>query len=727
MSDSFTDTFGTPRIKESQTEYQYEPGGLNMLDTELSGICVVHASYEGVRRSVSKPSIRIISNPIIKTALGDTVKFERDVESIVDSMNSMKIFNAVNNNPNGSDVNISDSSSDELVSDDDSADSSGNEGIVKNDKNNRNSETVVSSNIKSRELLLDFANTEPDKYRINVGSGFLTTFMGERFVITCSHIVINSAIKYRTYFKIGNNVKMFDMEVYARMPEIDIAIMRFTDTNTRYSMYSNTNNVAANQSLWNCPNLIDVDGIQEIRDHRRASDALADHDSECIDTDSADNSSRDKTTELVSKIQYHIITANCNSDYIKYDYSTHRIKNLETIYSSLVSSLIDSVPNISIPISDLEIFDDIEVKYGKKIHEIVNYANKRSNDYLMMNEIIRKLRGLSGSIITSKMKNCDGVTIIPIGMIVTFNISINYEQNVVIGTIRAIPMDIIMTIVDNCVRKRIDKLMGIQISYTGCIAEENGDEFYAAIVSKNSSRYVNGRKDFWFNPSDMIIKINQHDLNRNAGDLVIDSKKFGRNVPINSYFLYKANTSPGTEISITIPKVYDKTQKKINYNITPIPYNDMFITRLFHQNEVFWRGYLFLELSEEMIRFYDEIGINLKLFLDGDEVRSESLNGERIVVLFNYDRNFNRSESDILRRRNLTLSEYSDMPCTYNGKRGGMKGFKYFYQLERISNRTINHLEELNKAIDQIEKSGQKKITLLLRNRVTHDSVKMKI
>lgn len=607
------------------------------------GICIVHANYEGIRKSKkSKKSNSfngILSSNSSSSFSNDEVNVG-EIDSIVNTFDSIKI----------------------------------------NETGEQNEYKVSpTTNVRDNHDLLDFSNTEPDKFRINVGTGFLVTIMGERFVITCSHIMIKSAVRYTAFFKIDSNVNIFDLEVYFRIPEIDMIIMKFANIQDRSAIYESTSSTS---HLSRIPDLIDSYDIKKIREYQNNN----------------------------YKTQNQILTAIYDSDnikpYIRYD--TIDLNNLDITYSTLVTSLIDSVPNISIPIDGLGIFTDIEKKYNTKIETIMDYK-KNANSRRVMNKIIKRLRGLSGSIIIS---NSDDSKCICIGMIVTFSLA-NCDNVKTQGTIKSIPMDVILTVADNCIRKRINKLMGVHIDFNGCIAEEGDKEFYAAIVRKPSSRYINGKKDFWFSPEDMILGIDQMDLDRSGSELVLNTENYGNKVPINSYMFYKSNTELGSELSITISKIYDQVQKKINFNIKPIPYNDMYVIRMYHQKEILWRGYLFLELSEELLRFYKHNGINL---LMGNDINEESMNGEKIVILFNYN---NTLPSD-LDDRYMNLNEYTKMPCkTITGNT------YFFYQLERISNRVINHIEELDRTTKDIEESGQKKITIVLKNRSTKEQIKL--
>jgi hypothetical protein len=667
------------------------PDSLDSLD---SGVCVVRAGYEGMRRSSNISDVSsILSTPIHSTESVKPVQKFDEIDSIAKTMDSMSL-NEEQNKLNKTAL----------------------------------SKAVLNKTVLTRDLILDFSNVEPDRYVITKGGGIIITVMGERFVLTCSHIMMRSGTWFRAYFKIDDSVEIFDLNVHTRIPELDMIIMRFSQPEDRYAMYdprATADAVGHKSRLRLIRDIVSISNFQMIRDYRITVSNIMRGDMRGDDTDD------------VPEISNVIVSPSNNPDAGEFQVKHIEIGQYQTIYSNLVTNLIDSVPIISIPLESMYgviKLNEIEEKYGKKIKDAVDYQNKRSIDYVIMNQVHKLLAGLSGSIIYSKLKSRDRYgTSIPIGQIVTFNIgltNVDGEEPRVVAEIRAVPLDVMLNVVDNCLRRRSDKIMGIQVSYTGCIAEEDGgDEFDAAIINENSSRYVNGRKDFWFNKSDLIIKIDQIPLERDGSDLIIDAEQYGR-VPINGYFFYKANTNPGTEIGVMIPKLYEDAHKKINFNIMPTPYSDMFRIRPFHQKEILWKGYIFLEVSEELLRFYSEIGIDLRMFENDEEMYRTSANGERVVIIFNYDRCFDElgdskrfvpSTTNIMRRY-LSLNEYRAMPCT-----AVEDGHRYFYELEKVSNRSVNHIDELDRIIDQIDKVGQKKITLLLRNRLTDESVRMNI
>ena len=687
--------------QSSTIRISYDSGGgygedPNEFDvTEDSGLCVVRAGYEGTRKS--QPS-----NAMTDYSTRMSIPMRTKSPSIISSRNSSK-FNEME-----SIVNAMDSMKIEGENDDsDSSDNSANV-VEKSDKR-----------VMVRDLLLDFSNRSPNRFVINRGGGIIMTIMNERFVITCAHITMRSCSWFRAYFKIGDEIEAFNIVPYSRIYELDLMVMRFESAADRFGLYdpdldiSNSDPVIT--KLQFVPDVVRVDDFEAIRTYRNSLSMLNQY---------RPRPNNEENEVEPPPIKFVIKNPTNNPDNKTFEIREIGINSVQTIYSTLYTRMIDSVPIVSVPISDISGLPEIraiEEKYQKKLEEAIDLENKRSIDYTLVNSVYRALAGLSGSLIYSKMGH--NTQVVPIGMIVTFNMRI--ENNKLVTDVRAVPIDVMLIVVDNCIRRQINRVMGIQIAYTGCVAEEEtGEEFNAAVVSDNSARYVNGRKDFWFNRSDLVLKIDLKSLERENSELIIDSEEFGR-VPINAYLFYRSNTTPNSEIGVMIPKLYEESHKKINYQIRPIAYTDMFTTRIFHQKEIIWRGYVFLELSEEMIRFYSDIGIELQMFENNEEMYRTSTNGERIVLLFNYNRCLeDPSECGRLNEityRYLTQEEYQDMPCT------DRDGGRFFYQLEKVSNRTIGHLEELDRIIDQIDRAQQKKITLLLRNRVTMRATRLRI
>lgn len=519
--------------------------------------------------------------------------------------------------------------------------------------------------IDNNENMLDFLNLNPDRAKIDEGCGFVVEVLDSIYIITCSHIVVRSASRYTAHFLIDQKTVCCNLEVHCRIPELDIAIMK----------PSNSDIIKSVPKI-----VIDRQCIQDYLTKR-------------IDLERST-----RTSEIPGTI-----TVPCIKDG-RVRIERTEFDSFEIVHSQIITSLINSVPNISIPVESLDIFDDIEEKYGKTIKDIgmsdgaSDGKSDESKDRTMLAEVIARIKGFSGSLV-----RIDGAHA---GIVMT--IDMDETDRGMICSIKVLPIDIVLTIVDNSVRRHMTNIMGVQIDYGVFEASENGHEFHVISVLENSNRYTNGMKDFWFTKDDIVLSMDQMDFAFNGRDNVLEITPYGTEMPINAYALCKANFDPNTEIGVTIPRMYDRSQKRITFNIMPVPYNDMYTIRIYHSKEIYWYGFLFVELSEEMIRFYESIGMEL---LNSHQHCRTSANGEKIVLLFNYDSRQKRAIDMLYARTRYPSTDDYRKVVQANQKDGKY----YFYHLEKVSGRNVNSLDDLHRIIKQIGTTKQKKVTLQIK------------
>lgn len=453
-----------------------------------------------------------------------------------------------------------------------------------------NSRSNISNKSKSIDLdlnpIFDFANTEPDRYRINIGAGFLIRYIDSIYVTTCSNTVIGST-RYVAILDFDHTIKTVRIEVHRRIPEIDTVVMRLAE-----------------------PLDLDLD--------------------------------LDLNTILDPKYQNNIIIPKVIDKSMTLE--TLNIIKISTVYTSLVSSQIQYIPNLSI---ELDIDAD--------------------------------LKGISGSIVVSDK---------PIGMVIIKK-----------TTIRAVEFDLMFGIIINSLNNRLFE--GIQLSYIACEAELNGIDINVGVINSISTypNGINGKKDLFFKEQDVVIKIDDFKFkNLDDRELTIDSADLDqKSIPINSYLMRRSVYNPDSNPSITLLK-----NKILTYSVKPIAYSDMFYVRPFHQTEIVWKNNVFLEMSEELIRFYRSIGINININSLNQQSR------DKMVILFNYKKPISPDVLD--KSRYMSFLEYKNMPEHLGSK---SKSEFYFYKLERVSNKSISNIVDLDQTIKSI--SSYKKTTLILK------------
>ncbi len=244
---------------------------------------------------------------------------------------------------------------------------------------------------------------------------------------------------------------------------------------------------------------------------------------------------------------------------------------------------------------------------------------------------------------------------------------------------KALPLFFVDIVVKNCVMKKCDNVMGIQVDTQPCVYQRDNlrDKMNAHCVTRQSCPYIGGKKYFTFNKGDVIMKVDGKEFNQN---FMLWSDIMGMRVPLNTYMMLKVNNDPMTPIAIKIMRQYHNTPNipKIRiyrYNLVPIPYNDMFCTRI-HTKIYEWKGLIFMDLSEEIIEFYRRMGMHIiNGFSQNDKY---ALNNEKIVILFNYNKNITSNQRDLV------------CSIPYHGESG-----EYFYVVNFIDKKKIINLEKL--------------------------------
>jgi hypothetical protein len=278
--------------------------------------------------------------------------------------------------------------------------------------------------------------------------------------------------------------------------------------------------------------------------------------------------------------------------------------------------------------------------------------------------------------------------------------------------IRAIPMFLLEIIVKNIINKGRNDFMGIQINTQLCDIEYQKQDLSAHYVVCQSCFYKNGKKYFSFNEGDIIIEIDNKKFNN---EKLIWSETMNMYVPLNTYMMIRSNVGPDIPICVKIAKQFSDDIKIRNYNLSCICYDDMFKKRIISRCYN-WKGYIFLELSEEMIIFYQKLNM---IIVNGTEFSDAYyLNDDRQVILLNYKK---------IILNGIKESDYKSFPIPLTLK--NKKNCYFFYTVNTIGQRKINNIEELISVLEMIPFQKQKKTILKLScdNRDNDELMSIKI
>lgn len=507
-------------------------------------------------------------------------------------------------------------------------------------------EGVESSNIlnESKDLFnqnkikkyfkYDFNNTEQDIFSIRSGIGYIRTILDKQYVITCEHIMVDYSTKYIGYCKskLTNKLLSFNMIVYKRIPEIDIIIMKIKDSELR-------------------------EVLPELK---------------------IDNNTNIMNTKNNNKIIIPKYVEDNNNEDCKIKYKEYNIDSkINIIYHKLKSDIIDHLPLYELYLNNIVELKYIFEKYNINFNNINEEIKK--TQYQELNNILRnKLRGISGSILQVNNSN--------IGMVVKRTTN-NKGIKLLI-----LPLFLINLIVDNYITNDVNELKSIVVKTDGCEIEYDGVPMYGHYIKKKSCPYINGKRIFTFNEGDIILQIDNKYFNNSY---LIFSEIMKSYVPITTYLMLKSLSS-NTGINIKTCKQYTMDNKIRNYNLLGIPYNNMQKLRITNTISYIWRKLIFIELSEELIKFYKNM--NIDIITANDKINTYESNNKRIVILFNYNNRNNIEKLDINYYKKLPIK------CPH-------KNSYYFYVLTMIGKRKINNIKDLQKIIN-LDMNKRKKIIL---------------
>jgi hypothetical protein len=576
------------------------------------GICIIHARYEGIM-NISKPSIsdKMNTNVILNSKNSSSVRTEG--EASIDSGGNNRCMQVEPNNID----EVTDNIKFVKIS---IVNTEGNKQLDEDKKQNSHIPNII--NI-SESFIHDFNNYFPDKFRISRGIGYIKNINEEYYVITCNDIMIKHAIYTGYCINSQNKTIKLDLNVYLRIPEMNLVIMK-----------------AAN-NIHQMPELIICDNVLTTYDVSLKNSIIT---GEYLPMETKTNNER--------IIEYKTIDIN---------------NTINIIFDILSSKYIYQIPLLNIPVNEFDFVKKLIKKHKIDLKTELSIMNERR--YFISKTISESILGLSGSIVTSENNN--------IGIISIFT-----DTNRGFS-LKALPLFFVDAIVKNAIIYNIKSISGIQMDTKPCTIDFQKEKMIAHSVAQPSCRYSNGKKYFTFNEGDLILEIDGNKFNH---DTLLWCNFMNMFVPLGTYILAKSVFNPSSTIYIKIAKMTQTNVKIHIYNLIPIPYNDMYVTRIF--SKVYeWKGLIFMEMSEQLFEFYRKLGISIvNNVLETDLY---SINNERNVILYNYNKNISN---------NLSKEFFCSIP--YRGTTG-----YYFYNVIFVDKKKITSLKDLKKTLQTIKQS----------------------
>ena len=342
---------------------------------------------------------------------------------------------------------------------------------------------------------------------------------------------------------------------------------------------------------------------------------------------------------------------------------------VRVVFDILISKHIHHIPLLNLPVCNMEVIKKIAL--DQKMNE---------QRHVISNIIAEQLSGTSGSIVRSNNSN--------IGMCCLYTDTLN-------GTfLKAIPLFFIDLVVNNAINLGYKNLMGVQLDTYHCDIKFQNTQMYSHYVVQQSCTYVNDKRSCLFKKGDVILEVDGKQFDNN---MMIYCDYIDMKIPMNAYLMIKSNMNPEIPISIKSAKQYHNNTKISIYNLSCIPFNDMFYSRICSNTHYRWHDMIFMELSEDLILFYKRMGIDIVNNININD--TYTTNNKKTIILFNYKKEVFKSH--------LTKEYYTSMP--YIGQTG-----HYFYTVNLLGNKKILNMNDLICTLDTTILRGRKQLTFNL-------------
>jgi hypothetical protein len=517
---------------------------------------------------------------------------------------------------------------------------------------------------ESDKIIYDFMNVNSDKNHTKMGHGIIQNINDRYYVTTCNHIMTKYAKYYGYCLDILGNSVRFTMGMPKRLMELDLVVLEVTSTHN--------------------PPLSHIDLTKEVNPvyPLTKSNHIITIERECKGNDN-----------ILFKTEHINADVTMRVGILMYD----TIRDIPLVHIPIKNmgrvTTVAKANNINIS----KVFKKIDV--DKKVHA----DRDRASD--LVSEITS---GLSGSVIRSDEQN--------IGMIMIYADS--YAGEILLY---ALPIQIIRDVTLNICNGTLKELQGLQVDTitlkelqtlhqdakvlskelqdlcTSTAAKHMIDKTNGLIVEKESSKYDNKTKGFCFHVADIIVGIDGLELNEYN---MIWSNILGMHVPINTYVMLNNIKDPSYQFTVSIIKNTEDHAQTL-YTLSCATYNSMYTTRVIDTGFI-WNDLLFLEMSETIKTYYEQMGVVLDISLTNNS--DYSTDGAKKVLLFNYT---NKRSNKITTVNN----NFPNMPIKQKNK----KGVHYFYVVVAMGQNDIKSLDDLISQINTIDIT-QKSVTFQIVN-----------
>ena len=255
--------------------------------------------------------------------------------------------------------------------------------------------------------------------------------------------------------------------------------------------------------------------------------------------------------------------------------------------------------------------------------------------------------------------------------------------------LEAIPIHFIYDIITSVLKTKTDTLTGFYFCTKVVELEmDNNLVCYGHYITdpKDIGYQTNTSKKFKFKQGDVILSVNNKQFTR-VGMITDDNNNY--DLPLDTYLMlccYKG--------LVNFHIYREQTKKELTQTIYGKSFNDVYDINIFNNNHyIYWKGFIFTELSEELIYEINSSGVKLlgKYFENRKIIKNYKT---KLVVLLDIDyKALDQETSDELQKIGLPYKPYEN-------------GYTLLV-LEKINNKKITTIADL---LTILEKSDTKVI-----------------
>ena len=209
--------------------------------------------------------------------------------------------------------------------------------------------------------------------------------------------------------------------------------------------------------------------------------------------------------------------------------------------------------------------------------------------------------GYSGSIIKDTDNN-------PLGMVM-YSVESRCEHH-----LECIYLPFLFKLLIKMIDRNITEFKGVNIKHSSCLIDNNGCDMYANYILEDSCNYtLTDDRQYKFKGGNIILSVDNNDIVSHYGCINCKSLiNLDIDLPMNTYLMVATTLNETCYIKMAEFESNSTEEKVRKYLVDGKSYTDIYNNRISDDlNRVIWKGFVFTELSEELLLTYDQKGYDI--------------------------------------------------------------------------------------------------------------------